>query len=139
MGGLTKVKIDFSTSHLIFPTLIGIVLLILGVMLLVTRRREIVGAGAMWRDTFVRMDKIRFFGTLLLTVLYFVLMVPVGALWPNTGMGFLLCSVPFVASTGILFTHDRRLSKLVPMLIVAVIAPLLTWWLLSEIFFLTLP
>lgn len=139
MGGLTKVEIDFATSHLIFPTLIGIILLILGVMLLIIRRREVLGAGTMWRDTFERMDKMRFFGALLLTVLYFVLMVPVGELWPNTGMGFLLCSIPFVALTGILFTHDRRLSKLVPMLIVAVIAPLLTWWLLSEIFFLTLP
>ncbi|ASY63338.1 hypothetical protein SJ05684_c18960 [Sinorhizobium sojae CCBAU 05684] len=139
MGGLTKVEIDFATSHLIFPTLIGIILLILGVVLLIIRRREVLGAGTMWRDTFERMDKLRFFGTLLLTVLYFVLMVPVGELWPNTGMGFLLCSIPFVALTGILFTHDRRLSKLVPMLIVAVIAPLLTWWLLSEIFVLTLP
>ncbi|WP_183949808.1 tripartite tricarboxylate transporter TctB family protein [Pseudorhizobium halotolerans] len=139
MGGLTKVEIDFATSHLIFPTLIGIVLLILGVAIVVTRRREILGAGSMWRDTFIRMDKTRFFGALVLTVLYFVLMVPVGDLWPNTGMGFLLCSIPFVALSGILFTHDRRLSRLVPLLIVAVIAPLLTWWLLSEIFFLTLP
>ena len=139
MGGLTKVEIDFATSHLIFPTLIGSVLLILGVAILVTRRREILGAGAMWRDTFVRMDRTRFFGALLLTVLYFVLMVPVGDIWPNTGMGFLLCSIPFVTLLGVLFMHDRSPRRVVPLLIVAVVAPLLTWWLLSEIFFLTLP
>jgi hypothetical protein len=139
MGELTRVKVDFATSHLIFPTLIGIVLLILGVAILITRRREIVSAGAVWRETFARMDKFRFFGTLALTVVYFMLMVPVGDIWPNTGMGFLLCSVPFVALTGILFAHDRSLPKLVPMLVVAVVSPVVTWWLLSEIFFLTLP
>lgn len=139
MGELTSVKIDFATSHLVFPTLIGIVLLVLGVAILITQRREIVGAGTLWRETLANMDKFRFFGTLALTVLYFLLMVPVGEIWPNTGMGFLLCSIPFVALTGILFAHDRSLPKLLPMLVVAVLAPVATWWLLSEIFFLTLP
>lgn len=139
MGGLTKVEIDFATSHLIFPTLIGTMLLILGAAIVISRHREILGAGGMWRETFARMDKLRFFGTLVLTMLYFLLMVPVGDIWPNTGMGFLLCSIPFVAVLGILFAHDRSPRRLVPLLIVAVVAPLLTWWLLSEIFFLTLP
>ena len=139
MGELTLVKVDFATSHLIFPTLIGIILLALGIAILVTERRGILASGAMWRQTFARMDKPRFLGALALTVLYFSLMVPVGDLWPNTGMGFLLCSIPFVALTGVLFMHDRTLRKTIPVLIIALIAPVLVWWLFSDIFFLTLP
>lgn len=139
MGELTRVKVDFATSHLIFPTLVGIVLLILGAAILVTQRRELLGAGAMWRDTFARMDKPRFFGAIALTIIYFSLMVPVGEVWPNTGMGFLLCSVPFVALTGMLFLHERTPRKLLPIAIVALAGPLLVWWLFSDIFFLTLP
>ena len=139
MGELTSVKVDFATSHLIFPTLIGIVLLILGVAILITQRREIFGAGAVWRETLGSMDKPRFLGTLALTILYFSLMVPVGGFWPNTGLGFLLCSIPFVALSGLLFLHERTLPKTVPVFAVALAGPLLVWWLFSDIFFLTLP
>ncbi|MCS6758014.1 MAG: hypothetical protein MO852_02085 [Candidatus Devosia euplotis] len=103
MGDLTGVTVDFPTSRLIFPTLIGIVLLILGLAILVTRRRDVLASGAVWRQTFAEMDKLRFFGTLALTITYFSLMVSVGDVWPNTGLGFLLCSIPFVALTGLLF------------------------------------
>lgn len=139
MGEWTRVKVDFATSHLIFPTLIGIVLIVLGVAILITQRRAVLGSGAMWRDTFARMDKPRFLGGLGLTVLYFLLMVPVGDFWPNTGMGFLLCSIPFVALTGILFMHNRTLRTIIPVLIIAIAGPLLVWWLFSDIFYLTLP
>ncbi|HEX9596417.1 MAG TPA: tripartite tricarboxylate transporter TctB family protein, partial [Anaerolineales bacterium] len=139
MGELTRVEIDFATSHLVFPTLIGIILLILGAAILITQRREVMGSGALWRETSARMDKPRFFGALCLTVLYFTLMVPVGDFWPNSGMGFLLCSIPFVALTGILFMHERTVRGLVPVFIVALVGPFLVWWLFSDIFFLTLP
>jgi len=139
MGEWTRVEIDFATSHLIFPTLIGIVLLVLGAAILFTQRRDVLASGAMWREAFARMDKPRFFGALILTVLYFSLMVPVGDIWPNTGMGFLLCSIPFVALTGLLFMHDRTPLKAIPVIIIAVLGPLLVWWLFSDVFYLTLP
>tara|TARA_R110002020_G_scaffold47707_28_gene135897 strand:+ start:1120 stop:1539 length:420 start_codon:yes stop_codon:yes gene_type:complete len=139
MGDWTKVKIDFASSHLIFPTAIGVILLILGAAILVTERRALMASGAMWRETFARMDKPRFFGAMFLTVLYFSLMVPIGDIWPNTGMGFLLCSIPFVALTGLLFMHERTPKRAIPVLIVALAGPLLVWWLFSDIFFLTLP
>lgn len=139
MGELTRVKIDFATSHLIFPTLVGAILALLGIAILITERRNILASGKMWRKTFATMDRLRFFGALGLTVLYFSLMVPVGDIWPNTGMGFLLCSAPFVFLAGVLFMHDRNPRQLVPIAIVAVVAPLLIWWLFNDVFFLTLP
>lgn len=139
MGNLTRIQIDFATSHLIFPTLVAAVLILLGLAILVTQRESVLGSGTMWRNTFANMDKPRFFGTLALTVAYFSVMVPVGDIWPNTGMGFLLCSIPFLMLCGLLFMHERSLRNVLPLAVVAVVMPLLVWWLFSEVFFLTLP
>ncbi|WP_299656039.1 tripartite tricarboxylate transporter TctB family protein [uncultured Jannaschia sp.] len=139
MDNLTRVTIDFDTSHLIFPTIIAIVLGLLGLAILVRDRAAILGSGRMWATTFRAMDKTRFFGALALTIVYFLLMVPVGNIWPNAGYGFLICSVPYVVALGLLFMHARTPAAIGAMLAVAVIAPPLIWWLFSEIFFLTLP
>ncbi len=139
MGSLTHVTIDFETSHLIFPALIGCVLAALGLAILLRDRRRIAASGAHWRQILGDMDKPRFFGTLALTVVYFSAMVPVGDIWPNTGLGFLLCSIPLVAASGLLFMRDRSAKGAVPLLIVAVAAPTLVWWLFTDLFALTLP
>ncbi|TQS71575.1 tripartite tricarboxylate transporter [Rhodobacteraceae bacterium] len=139
MGDLTHVTINFDTSHLIFPTLIGAILGLLLLAIVIRDRRRILASGSYWKSIMVRSDKTRLFGALALTVLYFSLMEPIGNIWPNTGMGFLLTSIPFVALAGLLFMHDRRLSKAWPLLVVAVIVPIIVWWLFTDLFFLTLP
>lgn len=139
MGNLTQVTIDFERSHLLFPTLIGIVLCLLGAAIVITRRDRLARAPRQARAVFAAMDRPRFLGTLALTVLYFSLMVPVGGRWPNTGLGFLLCSVPYLLATGILFMHDRRPRAILAMAAIALAAPVLVWWLFTEIFYLTLP
>ena len=139
MGGLTRVTIDFSTSHLVFPAIIGAVLLLLGLAIIVTRRHQIAGSGGYWSGVLAATDKPRFFGTIALTLVYFLLMVPVGDFWPNTGMGFLLCSVPFLALIGYLFLRERSGAPLIALAIVSIVAPLLVWWIFSQVFFLTLP
>ncbi|RWK43440.1 MULTISPECIES: tripartite tricarboxylate transporter TctB family protein [Mesorhizobium] len=139
MGDFTRVTIDFQTSHLVFPTLIGAILLALGTAILITRRQAIAGAGQYWSQTLAAMDKPRFFGTIALTLVYFLLMVPVGDIWPNTGMGFLICSIPFVALSGLLYLQERTKSAVTVLAVVAVAAPLLVWWVFAHVFFLTLP
>lgn len=139
MGDLTRVTVDFETSHLIFPALIAIILLVLGLAILVVERRAIVGSGAHWRGIIDRMDKVRFLGTIVLTVIYFLLMVPVGDFWPNTGLGFLICSIPYVFLIGVLYLHHRGVRDVLPVAITALVAPTLVWWLFTDLFFLTLP
>lgn len=139
MGDLTRVTVDFETSHLIFPALIAIILLVLGLAILVVERRAIAGSGAHWRGIIDRMDKVRFLGTIVLTVIYFLLMVPVGDFWPNTGLGFLICSIPYVFLIGVLYLHRRGVRDMLPVAITALVAPTLVWWLFTDLFFLTLP
>lgn len=138
-GAMTQVSIDFETSHLVFPILIACVLALLGLAIVIRDRARIAGAGAYWRGILGGMDRGRFFGTLGLTLVYFLLMVPVGRIWPNTGMGFLLCSIPYVLLTGLLFMHDRSLRAMLPVIVMALVAPVLAWWLFTYPFFMTLP
>lgn len=135
----TQVTIDFETSHLIFPTIIGIVLNLLFFTIVIRDWSRIAGSGTYWREAFANMDKVRFFGTLVLTLIYFGLMVPVGNIWPNTGLGFLICSVPYVFAVGLLYLHELGLRNMIPVAIMAAVAPPLAWWLFSYIFFLSLP
>jgi len=139
MDGLTRISVDFSQSHLIFPTIIACILLVLGLAILIVHRRAISGAGAHFRAVLDDMDKPRFFGTIGLTLVYFLAMEPVGAIWPNTGLGFLLCSIPYVLATGVLFLHDRSARSVLPVAVTALVGPASVWWLFSELFFLTLP
>ncbi|MEO3413098.1 tripartite tricarboxylate transporter TctB family protein [Roseovarius sp. CAU 1744] len=139
MARLTQVSIDFETSHLIFPMLIAVILGLLGLTILITRRRQVTQAGAHWAGFWRDMDKPRTLGTLALTVIYFILMVPVGDIWPNRGFGFLFCSIPFVFAIGLLFMHAWPGRAVAIMAAVALIAPALVWWLFAEVFFLTLP
>ena len=139
MGGLTRVTIDFSTSHLVFPAIIGAVLLVLGLAIVATRWRQLAGAGGYWSGVLAATDKPRFFGTIALTLVYFLLMVPVGDFWPNTGVGFLLCSIPYVALMGLLYLHEKTRALLLALGIVSLVAPLIVWWVFANVFFLTLP
>ena len=139
MGGLTRVTIDFSTSHLVFPAIIGAVLLVLGLAIVATRWLQLAGAGGYWSGVLAATDKPRFFGTIALTLVYFLLMVPVGDFWPNTGMGFLLCSIPYVALMGLLYLHEKTRALLLALGIVSLVAPLIVWWVFANVFFLTLP
>ncbi|MEJ8475359.1 tripartite tricarboxylate transporter TctB family protein [Roseibium algae] len=139
MGSLTQVTINFETSHLLFPSLIAAVLGLLGLAILIRDRRRIAGSVRYWGDVLSRMDKMRFLGTITLTLIYFSLMVPVGNIWPNTGMGFLICSVPFVFLVGLLLMHDRAPRSLIPMVLTALIGPTFVWWLFTYPLFLTLP
>ena len=139
MGDLTRVTIDFQTSHLIFPTLIGAVLALLGLAILLTRYRAILAAPGYWADVLRDMDRRRFFGTLAMVLVYFGAMEPLGQLWPNRGFGFLFCSIPFLFLNGLLLLRNRRPVALAVLALVSLIAPVLTWWLFGEVFFLTLP
>ena len=139
MEKLTAVTVDFDTSHLLFPRIITVVLLFLGVMILIQERKRIAASGVYWQAIVTRMDKQRFFGTLAATVIYFCAMVPVGDLWPNTGLGFLICSILYIFLVGMLFLHERNRRSVIPVALTALIAPTLVWWLFTDLFYLTLP
>jgi len=140
---LLKVEIDFDRSHLVFPGIIETMLLVLGVVILIQRRAAILaslrGFAASLPPARWNFDRTRLFGTLALTVIYFAAMEPVGHIWANTGMGFLICSMLFCLGLSRLLAHDITRRKWINILLMSVIGPTLVWLVFSQVFRVTLP
>ncbi|RCK42056.1 MULTISPECIES: tripartite tricarboxylate transporter TctB family protein [Thalassospira] len=133
------VTVDFNTSHMIFPTIIAVILGILFISILITRGSTIlatVTSGTWWP---AGIDHRRFFGTIALTVIYFLAMPEVGDLFPNTGLGFYLCSIPFLFALSTLYLHEHSRRTLLIAGANALIAPSVVWYILSELFNISLP
>lgn len=136
---LLSVSIDFDTSHTVFPTIVAIVLGILLAAILATRSRAIlatIGSTPWWP---AKIDHMRFFGTLAGTVLYFIAMPWVGDFYPNTGLGFYICSIPYLFAMSVLYLNQRDKRHLLIAGLNALIAPSVVWYLLSELFNISLP
>jgi hypothetical protein len=142
-SSLLKVHIDFKTSHTLFPTIVICVLLFLLVLIFLFhgipflrdlragRRRPTSGP--------VHLDTLRLFGTLVLTVAYFLLMDRVGRFFPNTGLGFLFVSIPFIFLLSLLYAHGVDRRKLLAITLNALIAPSVAWYVLAKLFNISLP
>ena len=139
LDSLLRVTIDFKTSHLLFPIIIGTLLAVLFLAILATQWRSI-GATLATRPAWpAGIDQMRFFGTIALTIVYFLTMPPLGDLYPNTGFGFAVCSIPYLFALGALYLHHRGPRQLLAVGLNAVIAPLVVWYLFSELFNISLP
>lgn len=142
-SSLLAIKIDFEQSHIFFPTIIIWTLAILLVLILIFNGipylRSLLNGERTLSLSLDHVDKIRLPGTLILTVLYFLLMDYVGTFFPNMGYGFLFVSIPFIFLISILYAHDINRKKLAAITLNALIAPSLAWFLLAKMFSITLP
>ncbi|WP_319483862.1 tripartite tricarboxylate transporter TctB family protein [uncultured Cohaesibacter sp.] len=142
-NSLFKVSIDFSQSHLFFPHIIHWILLILAVLIALTsgpkllrqmreKKKEDKQAGP-------PTDWVRLLGTLVLTIIYFSLMETVGDLFPNEGFGFLFTSIPFMFLLSVLFVHQPGRREFVTITLSSIISPAVAWYVLAQMFNITLP
>ncbi len=138
-----EISIDFHQSHLFFPIIVTWILLLLlvaifflyGLPFLLAVRR-----GEKTLDLSVKhFDSLRFFGTIILTIVYFLLMDYVGGFFPNMGLGFLLMSVPFMFLLSLLYVHDIDRRKILLISLNALIAPGVAWYVLANMFNISLP
>lgn len=140
---LFTVTIVFEQSHLFFPRIIHWVLLLLFLLILVFVGRpylQAVKSGSRSLPfTEGQFDQFRFFGTLVLTVVYFVLMESVGEYFPNTGLGFLIVSIPYMFLLSLIYLHHRDRRHLVIISINSLVAPVVAWYVLARVFGITLP
>lgn len=142
-SNLLKVQIDFDQSHLVFPAIVQWLLVIFALAILVQRhaaiRASVSSLLANLAPTHWRFDKTRLFGTLALTAVYFTALEPVGRIWPNTGLGFVLCSVVFCLGLARLLVHDINARKWLAIALTSTIGPGLVWYVFSQIFRVSLP
>ncbi|WP_319411226.1 tripartite tricarboxylate transporter TctB family protein [uncultured Cohaesibacter sp.] len=150
-SSLFKVSIDFSQSHLFFPNIIHWILLILALLIALTegprylRKRRALALEGNGNDKVAaskvasKVDWLRLIGMLVLTILYFFAMEPVGEIFPNTGLGFLLTSIPFMFLLSILFVHEPGRREFVTIALSSIISPVVAWYVLAQMFQITLP
>ncbi|AJQ93897.1 tripartite tricarboxylate transporter TctB family protein [Gynuella sunshinyii] len=142
-SGIFSVVIEFDQSHLFFPRIIEWLLLIMFLLIMVYQGipylREVRSGTRSLPFVSGPLDLVRFFGTLMLTILYFVMMQVVGDLFPNTGMGFLLTSIPYMFLLSLLYLHQRDRRHLLYVTATSILAPVIVWFILARLFYITLP
>lgn len=143
LSSLFEVSIDFDKSHLFFPTLISILIGVMLVWITVVNRHRLMakfrgeqGGFSFWEEG---ADKFRLIATLVLVVAYFYLMDVVGQQFPNTGKGFLFTSIPFMFLLSIVYVHGITRRVLTIITLNSLIAPFAAWYLLGQVFGITLP
>jgi hypothetical protein len=141
-GGVVVIKIDFEQSHLFFPRIMLVICLLLllaiAVKFLPNKIREYRGGKKI--SFFIKdYDKLRFYGSLGLIVIYFKSMEIVGGFFPNMGYGFLICSILFIFLVSLLFTGRTTRKKFIILSINSVVTPLTAWFVFGSLFNITLP
>jgi hypothetical protein len=84
-------------------------------------------------------DKFRLYGTVVLTIVYFITMDIVGRYYPNRGFGFLFMSIPFMFILSMMYSHEFSRSKIITIAVNSIVAPSLSWYILGKLFNITLP
>ncbi|MCG7599188.1 tripartite tricarboxylate transporter TctB family protein [Halomonas sp. McH1-25] len=140
---LFEVSIAFEESHLFFPRIVSWVLVGLLAIILLSKSNRIAPAlrraGQAVTQGGDGFDRKRFFGTILLIVIYFYMMAVVGDIFPNTGFGFLFVSIPFIFLLSMLYVEHSTRKNILIIAVTAAIAPTLAWYVLSQLFRITLP
>ncbi len=138
-----QVSIDFDESHLFFPIIILVLLAVVLLAILIrfgpSFLREIKNGTrklSLFEENF---DKFRLFGSLLLLVVYFIAMDAVGRLFPNMGFGFLFMSIPFMLLTSLLYVHNLDRKKMMLICVNSLVAPCIAWYVLGNMFNISLP
>lgn len=143
LASFFHITIDFKESHMFFPVIIMWVLLFLLALICIIYGRPYLSALRSGERSLSfstsHIDKLRFIGTLVLTVAYFLSMDYVGDFFPNTGLGFLFMSIPFMFLMSLLYVHDLNRRKFLILSLNALITPSLAWYILAKLFNITLP
>ncbi len=137
------ITIPFDQSHLFFPRIITWLLCGLFVLVVIQNARPIISkyrSGGMTELLDLEgFHKFKFFGTVALVVVYFIMMDVVGGWFPNMGFGFLFVSMPFICLMGLMYVHEITRRTLTTIVIVSLASPLLAWFVLARLFHITLP
>lgn len=134
-----EVNIDFDSSHTVFPIIVSSILLVLFIAILVTRYQEMaIGLGGFtaWLN---KVDKARFFGTIIAVAGYFWAMEWIGYFFPNQGLGFLFSSMLFVLFISLLYMHQRNRRSVMTACLNAGLTPVFVWFVLAHLFNVSLP
>jgi len=142
-SSLFEISIDFKESHMFFPTIVMWVLCFLLAIIFIVYTIPFIRAVIKGEKTISfstkHVDKLRFFGTIFLTIAYFLSMDYVGGFFPNMGLGFLFMSIPFMFFLSLLYVHNLNRKKFLLISLNSIISPGTAWYILAKMFNISLP
>lgn len=126
---------QYSSSHMFFPKIIITLLIVLGFIILIPKvtaalRERKAGQGKKFRFFVEGYDKLKFFGTIVLMILYVLALDLVG---------FLPASILFVLLFNVLFCGTLERKSLLVSAVIAVVFPVAVWLIFGKLFNVTLP
>lgn len=136
MADLFKIKIVHSQSHLVFPRIIiGVLIFLLLVIVLqsvIKAKKENKPFINLKNKKFFgeNYDKLKFYGTLILFVLYILFMDIIG---------FLPSSIIFITLFNVLYAATKEKKSIITSIIISTIASVILWFIFGYVFNVTLP
>lgn len=134
MGGFPKIEVVYSTSHWLFPKIIIGILIILAAILLIqtiwNRKKE--GKPIFCKKGFFveNYDKIKFYGTIILLILYVICL---------DLFGFLFTSMVFMLLFNLLYSASKERKSILTSVVISVVSSVLIWYVFGVLFNLSLP
>lgn len=124
---------QYSTSHLFFPKIIITLLIVLGAIIVIPKAVTAVRAGkgfTMPKFFVDGFDPLKLFGTIVLMILYVLAL---------DNIGFVPASIIFVFLFNVLFCGTLNPKSLLISAVIAVVAPVATYYIFGVLFNVTLP
>lgn len=136
MSDFFKVKIVYSQSHTVFPKIIFVILIIFAVILLIQSLMKAKKENRSFLDFkgkkfFIeKYDKLKFYGTIVLLILYILSL---------NLLGFLPASIIFISLFNIMYAGKKEPKSIAISIGISIIESLLIWFIFGYLFEVTLP
>ena len=137
---MLDVSINFDQSHWFFPKIIITCLVFLLVIILVKERKTIIKSiqGFSFK-TVLNKDNYKAYLFLALISVYILGMEALSELFPNTGYAFLIATIPFLFVIPFLIEKEITKRKVIFISINSILSPVMAWFILGQVFSITLP
>lgn len=134
MKDFFTIEMTYSNYHLIFPRIIIGILIAIGAVLLITNLVKRWKEGALTRFRFKFFmdyyDKVKFYGTILLLIMYAVTM---------TWIGFVPSSILFMILITLLYIGNIHKKSIVVSITNSLATTIVIWYVFGQLFDITLP
>lgn len=135
MADLFKLKIVYSTSHLIGPKIVGCILVVLALIMIVQEivKRKKEGRVVQFekKKFFIdHYDKVKFWGALVLFIVYIITLKIIG---------FLIASLIFIFLFNLLFAGINSKKSIMISGIISIVSSFSIWYIFGFLFNITLP
>lgn len=135
MSDLFKIKMVYSTSHMLFPKIIIGILVILGSILLIQKIMKIVKSKEkisfkgkkFFEEDY---DKLKFWGAIVLLAVYIFILDKIG---------FIASSIICIFLFNLLFTGTLKKKPMIISAVISVVTTMSIWYVFGVLFNITLP